>query len=142
MYDAGNWFVGITGQLQRGYNDVTGQGLATIQPNKIVTTAGIRLLDRKMTISGAWTSAAANDHVPENYLPSTSYDLLNLYLTYEPVKELWVNFSVDNVLNAYYRPYAIPKLTGDGTTQNDVLWAAPPPGIVYKGTVRMRFSAM
>ena len=34
MYDAGNWFLGISGQLQRGYNDVTGEGLANIQPQQ------------------------------------------------------------------------------------------------------------
>lgn len=142
MYDAGTWFLGVSGQIQRGYNDVNGQGLATIQPNKIVTTAGVRLLDKKLTIGGNWTSAAANNHVPANYLPSTAYDLVNLFLTYEPVKDLTFGFTVDNVLNAYYRPYAIPIGATDGTTQNDVLWTAPPPGIVYKGSMRVRFSAL
>jgi hemoglobin/transferrin/lactoferrin receptor protein len=142
MYDAGNWFLGVSGQIQRGYNDMTGQGLSTIQPNKIVTTGGVRLLERKLTIGGAWISAASNQNVPENYLPNTSYDLVNLFLTYEPAKDLWLNFTVDNALNRYYRPYAIPRMTGDGTTQNDVLWAGPPPGVVYKGTMRVRFSAM
>ncbi len=142
MYDAGGWFLGVSGQLQRGYNDMTGEGLATIQPNKIVTTAGVRLLDKKLTIGGWWTSAAANTHVPANYLPSTSYDLLSFFLTYEPVKDVAFNFTVDNALNAYYRPYAIPIAASDGTTQNDVLWAAPPPGIVYKGSLRVRFSAL
>jgi hemoglobin/transferrin/lactoferrin receptor protein len=141
-YDAGDWFVGLTGQLQRGYNDMTGQGLANIQPNKIVTTAGVRLLDRKLTLAASWVSAASNQHVPVTYTPSTSYDLLNFYLTYDPVQDLTLAFGIDNILNEYYRPYAIPKSTYDGATQNDVLWTAPPPGIVYKGSMRVRFSAM
>lgn len=140
-YDAGGWFVGVTGQIQRGYNDVTNQGLVNVQPDKIVTTGGVRVLDRKMTLAASWVSAASNQNVPSTYLPSTSYDLLNFYLTYEPVKDLWVNFTVDNALNKYYRPYAVPRTDVAGT-QNDVLWASVPPGIVYKGTVRMRFSAM
>lgn len=107
-----------------------------------MTTAGVRLLDKKLTLGGNWTSAAANNHVPVNYLPSTAYELLNVFLTYEPVKDVAFNFTVDNVLNSYYRPYAIPKGTSDGTTQNDVFWAAPPPGIVYKGSLRVRFSAL
>lgn len=141
-YDAGDWFVGLTGQLQRGYNDMTGQGLANIQPNKIVTTAGVRLLERKLTLAASWVSAASNQHVPVTYTPSTSYDLLNFYLTYDPVQDLTLAFGIDNILNEYYRPYAIPKSTYDGATQNDVLWTAPPPGIVYKGSMRVRFSAM
>jgi hemoglobin/transferrin/lactoferrin receptor protein len=141
MYDAGAWFVGVSVTLLRGYNDVTGIGLATIPGNKIVTSGGVRLLDRKMTIGASWSSVASNQNVPVNYLPATSYDLLNLYLSYEPVKDLWVNFTVDNALNRYYRPYAIPKASPT-EVQNDTLWASVPPGIVYKGTVRMRFSAM
>ena len=35
----------------------------------------------------------------------------------------------------------IPRAT-PSEVQNDTLWASVPPGIVYKGTVRMRFSAM
>ena len=58
------------------------------------------------------------------------------------MKDLTLAFGVDNILNEYYRPYAIPKSTYDGATQNDVLWTAPPPGIVYKGSMRVRFSAM
>ena len=141
-YDAGGWFVGLTGQIKRGYNDVTGQGLANIQPNKIVTTAGIRLLERKLTLAASWVSAASNQNVPDNYIPSTSYDLLNFYLTYDPTPDLTLGFGIDNILNEYYRPYAIPRTSYDGATQNDVLWSAPPPGIVYKGTMRVRFSAM
>jgi hemoglobin/transferrin/lactoferrin receptor protein len=142
MYDAGTWFLGVSGQLQRGYNDMTGEGLATIQPNKIVTTLGVRLLDRKLTIGGYWTSAAANLNVPAGYLPSTSYDLINLFLTYEPVKDVMLGFTVDNLLNEYYRPFAIPVSANDGSAQNDILWAAPPPGTVYKGSLRVRFSAL
>jgi hemoglobin/transferrin/lactoferrin receptor protein len=142
MYDAGDWFLGVSATLQSGYNDVTDQGLINIQGNRIVTTGGVRLLDRKLTIGSAWTSVASNQHVPADYVPSTSYDLLNFFLTYEPVKDLWVNFTVDNALNRYYRPYAIPRGSDSSGTQNDVLWASVPPGIVYKGSVRMRFSAM
>jgi hemoglobin/transferrin/lactoferrin receptor protein len=143
MYDAGAWFLGISGQIQRGYNDITNNGLVNVQPNKIVTTGGVRLLDRKMTLGASWVSVASNQHIPQQtYIPNSSYDLLNFFLTYEPVKDLWVNFTVDNALNRYYRPYAVPRSASDGSTQNDVLWSAPPPGIVYKGTVRIRFSAM
>ena len=94
-----------------------------------------------MTIGASWSSVASNQNVPSNYVPATSYDLLNLFLSYEPVKDLWVNVTVDNVLDRYYRPYAIPKASPN-ENQNDVLWASVPPGIVYKGTVKMRFSAM
>jgi hemoglobin/transferrin/lactoferrin receptor protein len=143
MYDAGAWFLGVAGQIQRGYNDVTNVGLINIQPNKISTTLGLRSSDRKVTLAGTWVSAASNQHIDQlNYVPSTSYELLNLYLTWQPHKDVWMNFSVDNALDRYYRPYAIPKSSTDGTTQNDVLWAGPPPGVVYKAALRVHFGAM
>jgi hemoglobin/transferrin/lactoferrin receptor protein len=142
MYDAGAWFVGVSGQIMRGYNDVTGQGLINIPGNKLATTGGLRFFDKKMTLAAQWVSVASNQHVPSNYLPSTSYDLLNFYMTFQPAKDLWLNFSVDNALDRYYRPYAIPRGSDSGGTQNDVLWASVPPGTVYKASMRIRFSAM
>jgi hemoglobin/transferrin/lactoferrin receptor protein len=60
------------------------------------------------------------------------------------MKDVWISFGVDNALNKYYRPYAVPgtSTSGDGSSQNDTLWVSAGPGIVYKGAVRMRFSAM
>lgn len=143
-YDAGAWFVGVAGQIQRGYNDATNVGLVNIQPNKIATTLGLRSPDRTVTLAGTWVSAASNQHIDQlQYIPNTSYELLNVYLTWQPTKDLWFNFGVDNVLDRYYRPYAVARTTStDGTTQNDLLWTAPQPGIVYKAAMRIHFGAM
>jgi hypothetical protein len=43
LYDAGLWYVGVSGHLIRGKNVQTGVGLATIIPRKVTTTAGVRL---------------------------------------------------------------------------------------------------
>ncbi|KAB2880687.1 MAG: TonB-dependent hemoglobin/transferrin/lactoferrin family receptor [Pseudorhodoplanes sp.] len=142
MYDAGAWFVGLSGQYTRGKNVDTGVGLVNIQPNRIVTTAGVRLLERTLTLAGSWTSAASNQNVPVNYLPNDSYELVNFYLTWIPRPDFAFHFGIDNVLDRYYRPYAMPQTASDGTTQNDVLWASPPPGTVYKASLRVQFGAM
>src|SRR5262249_50101422 len=61
VYDAGYWFVGLAGNLMEGENKLTGIGLANlIQPRKVVTTAGVRLLERKLTLSAQWISFSAN----------------------------------------------------------------------------------
>jgi hemoglobin/transferrin/lactoferrin receptor protein len=85
-----------------------------------------------------WTSAIANRNIPPTYTPATSYDLVNLYLQYQPTRDLTFNFSVENLLNQYYRPYAIP-IGSTGDTQNDVKWASAAAGIVFKGGVRYHF---
>jgi hemoglobin/transferrin/lactoferrin receptor protein len=139
MYDAGLWFVGVAGNVQRGKNTVTNIGLATVQPRKVTTTGGVRLLDRKLVISAQWASFAAQTDLPVGYLPSTNYELVNLYVAYQPTADITLNFSVDNILNQYYRPFAIPGASGDGTTQNDVLFSSPGPGITYKGGLKVHF---
>ena len=141
-YDAGLWFVGLAGTLQKGENTQTGVGLASIQPGRVTTTGGVRLLDRKLTLSAQWSAVSSNDDLPAGYIPSTSYNLVNLYAMYQPTKDVTINLGIDNVLNEYYRPYAVPGSSTDGTSQNDVLWTAPGPGITYKAAVKVHFGGV
>ncbi|MBY0380530.1 MAG: TonB-dependent hemoglobin/transferrin/lactoferrin family receptor [Xanthobacteraceae bacterium] len=138
-YDAGDWFAGVTATLQRGKNTATNVGLASIAPQKITTTGGVRFLDRKLVIGGQWAAVTGNDNIPTGYVPSTSYNLINLYATYQATRDIVFNLTVDNLLDQYYRPYAIPGSSTDGTTQNDVLWTSPGPGLTVKGGVRIHF---
>jgi hemoglobin/transferrin/lactoferrin receptor protein len=138
MYDAGLWYVGLAGTYQNGKNLQTGFGLYSIPPQKVTTTAGVRLLDRTLVLSVMWTSATANTDIPRTYTPATSYDLVNLYAQYQPTRDLTLNFSVENLLNQYYRPYAIP-VGSSGDTQNDVKWASAGAGIVFKGGLKYHF---
>jgi hemoglobin/transferrin/lactoferrin receptor protein len=139
MYDAGLWYVGVSGHLIRGKNVATNIGLATITPRKITTTGGVRLLDRRLILAAQWSSFGANNDIPVGYLPSTGYELVNLYLTWHATKDVMFTASIDNLLNQYYRPYAIPGSSTDGTTQNDVLWTSPGPGRVYKAGLKIHF---
>ncbi|MGY8709086.1 TonB-dependent hemoglobin/transferrin/lactoferrin family receptor [Bradyrhizobium sp. 18BD] len=139
MYDAGNWFVGLAGHYIKGKNTQTNIGLATITPTKVVTTGGVRLLDRTLILSAQWASYGPNNDVPAGYVPSTGYDLINMYLTWNATKDIVFSASIDNLLNQYYRPYAVPGSSTDGTTQNDVLWTSPGPGRVYKAGLKIHF---
>jgi hemoglobin/transferrin/lactoferrin receptor protein len=139
MYDAGNWFVGVAGHYIQGKNVQTNIGLATITPRKVVTTGGVRLLDRTLILSAQWASYGANNDVPTGYVPSTGYELVNLYMTYAATKDIVFSASIDNLLNQYYRPYAIPGSSTDGTTQNDVLWTSAGAGRVYKAGLKIHF---
>jgi hemoglobin/transferrin/lactoferrin receptor protein len=138
MYDANTWFFGLAGTFQTGKNLRTNLGLYSIPPQKITTTAGVRLFENTLILSVMWTSAIANTDIPATYLPATSYDLVNLYLAYRPTRDLTLNFTVENILNQYYRPYAIP-VGSAGDTQNDVKWASAGAGVVFKGGLRYHF---
>jgi hemoglobin/transferrin/lactoferrin receptor protein len=139
MYDAGTWFVGVAGHYIQGKNVQTNIGLSTITPRKVVTTGGVRLLDRTLILTAQWASFGPNNDVPAGYLPATGYELVNLYLTYNATKDIVFSASIDNLLNQYYRPYAIPGSSSDGTTQNDVLWSSAGAGRVYKAGLKIHF---
>ena len=139
MYDAGNWFIGVAGHYIQGKNVATNIGLATVTPRKVVTTGGVRLLDRTLILSAQWASYGPNNDVPTGYLPATGYELVNLYMTYNATRDIVFSASIDNLLNQYYRPYAIPGSSTDGTTQNDVLWSSAGAGRVYKAGMKIHF---
>ena len=139
MYDQGLWYVGLSGHLMRGKNVQTGVGLSTIIPRKVTTTAGVRLLDRRLVLAAQWSSFAGNTDIPAGYLPATNYELVNLYLTWKATPDIVLTASIDNLLNQYYRPYAVPGSSADGASQNDVLWASPGAGRVYKGGLTIHF---
>lgn len=140
MYDANAWFLGVSGSAQEGKRVQTGVGLLNIPSQKVTTTAGIRFADNKATLSAMWTSVKSNTDLPAGSVPATSYDLVNLYLTVKPTENLSLNMSVENLLNQYYRPYAIPGPDpGSGLVQNDVLWASAGAGITFKGGLKYHF---
>ncbi|MFG3595702.1 TonB-dependent hemoglobin/transferrin/lactoferrin family receptor [Bradyrhizobium sp. RDI18] len=141
-YDTGLWYVGFSGHLMQGKNVATNVGLATITPRKITTTGGVRLLDRRLVLAAQWSSLGPNNDVPAGYLPATGYELVNLYLTWNATKDVVFTASIDNLLNQYYRPYAIPGSSTDGTNQNDVLWSSPGPGRVYKAGLKIHFGGV
>ena len=120
--------------FMEGEDKRTGVGLANmIMPRKIATTAGVRLLERRLTLSAQWISFASNTDVPVGYLPSTSGDLLNFYLAYNPTPDIALNFSVENALNKYYRTYAIPGASTDGTDAERRAVVEPRSGLTFKG---------
>ncbi len=91
----------------------------------IATTFGVRLLDRKLSAAVRWQSVAGRGDVPAGFTPRPGYDLVNLYLGWDPTPNMSFGASVENVLNQYYVRYL------DGM---------PSPGVTYKASLRVRFS--
>jgi hemoglobin/transferrin/lactoferrin receptor protein len=139
----------------RGRNLVDGQPLASVPPNQVASTLGFRWFDRKLTTAVRWTAVAAKtaadiptanldgDTTPDPvFQPTSSYNLVNIYIGYEPAPDVLATFSVDNILDEYYIHYtdALPNLSAFG--QNIRGTAIPSPGITYKAGLQVRFSAM
>jgi hemoglobin/transferrin/lactoferrin receptor protein len=134
MYDAGRWFGGLAGQHLEGRNLTASAPLATIQPDSLSATLGARFLDRKLTVAVRWTTVAAKSagDIPidastgdPTFAPSGAYNLVKLYVGYEPKPDIMLGFSVDNLLDEKYTPY-----------MNQLA----EPGVTFKGELKVRFS--
>ena len=145
-YDAGDWFVGLSGQHIRGRDTTNNLPLLTVQPDQIATTFGVRLIDRKLTMSVRWQAVAAKNasDIPDrnkdglpDFAPVPAYDLVNLYIGYQPTPDILASFSIDNLLNKYYVQY----MNAEGQSQPGQPPAIvfPSPGITFKGGLKIRF---
>ena len=145
-YDAGDWFVGLSGQHIRGRDTTNNLPLLTVQPDQIAATFGVRLIERKLTMSVRWQAVAAKtagdipdrnkDGLPD-FAPVPAYDLVNLYIGYQPTPDILASFSIDNLLNKYYVQY----MNAEGQSQPGQPPAIifPSPGITFKGGLKIRF---
>lgn len=125
IYDAGGWFAGVSGHHIRGRDMATGEPLLTVPPDQVAVLAGVRFWDRKMTASVRYAAVAAKKDVPAGVNPRDAYNLLNLYLTYQPTEDVMAVLSVENLLDEYYVRY--PQIL-------------PQPGITVKASLKVRLA--
>ena len=133
------WFVGLAG-IVPGRQEPADRLWAVQHPAAEGHDDGRRSVARQN--ARALRDVDVGDGEHETFLRPTRrrrrIDLVNLYAQYQPTQDLTLNFSVENLLNQYYRPYAIP-VGSSGDTQNDVKWASAGAGIVFKGGLRYHF---
>ena len=106
------WFVGVVGpRSDRPQRIRQAYRLITAPARQISTTAGVRLLDRKLVGVGALDCVReAQDQICRmNYETTNAYDLVNVYLGYSPTPDVTASFSIDNLLDAYYCPTGAQK---------------------------------
>jgi hemoglobin/transferrin/lactoferrin receptor protein len=149
-YDTGDWFLGLQGQHIRG-RDLTGNlPLLTVQPDQVTTTFGVRLLERKLTMSVSWQAVAAKtaSEIPDrdkngfpDFAPVSAYNLVNLYLGYQPTPDALAYFGIDNLFNQYYVRYMNAEGGSPPGSGNPPPYVFPSPGITLKGGLKLRFGA-
>jgi hemoglobin/transferrin/lactoferrin receptor protein len=147
-YDAGNWFVGLSGQHIRGRDRTADLPLLTVQPDQLAATFGVRLLDRKLTMAVRWQAVAAKEasEIPDrdrngfpDLLPTDAYNLVNLYIGYQPTPDVLASFSIDNLFNQYYVQYM--NAEGQSLPGQAPAFIFPSPGVTFKGGLKIRFGA-
>jgi hemoglobin/transferrin/lactoferrin receptor protein len=149
-YDAGDWFVGLSGQHIRGRDTTNNIPLLTVQPDQLAATFGVRVLERKLTMAVRWQAVAAKtaDQIPDrdgnglpDFLPTSAYNLVNLYVGYQPTPDVLASFSIDNLFNQYYVQYMNAEGQNPPGSQSPPPYVFPGSGITFKGGLKLRFGA-
>lgn len=129
-YDAGAWFAGFNVTVSDGENTETGGPLSNTMPNNVAGTIGARFLDKKLTVSvrWQWVAAVTEADMPADapYEPTPSFNLVNVYLGYQPSENVLASVSVENLLNEQYTQYQ---------------QFLPSAGLTVKGGLKIRFGA-
>lgn len=104
-YDMGFMFAGLAASHIRGDNNVSNEPLTTVPADKIVSTLGFRFLEEKLTVGAQWAAVFEQDRVPAGTPGSDSYNLVNLFASYEPRENLVLGVSVENLFDEQYTDY-------------------------------------
>jgi hemoglobin/transferrin/lactoferrin receptor protein len=127
-YDRGDWFAGLSGHAIRGGDLTNGDPLNNIPPDMLAMTLGFRAIDQRLVVAVRWAAYAAKKRIdlPANDLSNGasdewatavtgSYNLVNLYVSYDINPGLTAFINAQNLLNEQYRvynyEYAAPGVT-------------------------------
>lgn len=154
-YDTGSWFAGLAASHLRGRDLTNNLPLATIPPDQVTTTVGARFLERRLTVSVRWQAVAAKNPrdippgpeapagatqgPPYAYFPTSSFNLVHLYLGYQINPDALASFSVENLFNEQYSRYLdVSPNPNHGLNSTPLPFFSP--GITIKGALTVRFS--
>ncbi|MFC4170780.1 TonB-dependent hemoglobin/transferrin/lactoferrin family receptor [Microvirga sp. GCM10011540] len=112
-YDWGGGFVSLAGTIISGRNEITGDPLNSVVPNRISTTLGFRFLEDKLTIGTRLTFV--DDTKPTVTNPTRGYGLVDLFASYRYDENISGDISIQNLFDRQYTQYlnsnASPGLT-------------------------------
>lgn len=108
-YDAGSWFAIVAAQHVTGKNEDTGERLATVLPDRVSATLGLRFLDERLVAGTRVTFVDSHEGGSTEsgsvYPGSESYALVDLFAQYQVNDAATLNLNIDNVFDKEYLQY-------------------------------------
>lgn len=111
FYDAGRYFAGVSYTRVRGDDLEADVPLISVYPDKLVTTAGVRFLDERLTVGGKWTIVDAQNRLPGTdrtgsvVVPQGSHDPVDLFMSYEHNRSFSTTLTLKNIFDENYTQY-------------------------------------
>lgn len=110
-YDAGTHFAQVAYTHIRGDDLAADVPLTSVNPDKLVTTAGLRFLEERLTIADRWTMVDAQNRLPGVnrtggvVVARGSHDPVDLFATYDHNRYFSTAITLKNILDESYTKY-------------------------------------
>jgi hemoglobin/transferrin/lactoferrin receptor protein len=101
FYDAGRYFGGLSASIIDGYtisNDGEREDLLTVPSSQVTAQLGMRVLENKLSFGGEVQYNAP----PKGATFADDYTLVNLFASYQPTKNVRLDFRADNLFDVKY----------------------------------------
>jgi len=105
IYDAGSYFVGISGHVLQGKNSRTGEELVKVPPNRLIGTLGFRALDGKLEFGTRVSFVGAKDNAEDFGFVGDPYTVVDLFASWQLNERVTAGLVVDNLFNRQYTEY-------------------------------------
>ncbi|MET0530458.1 MAG: TonB-dependent hemoglobin/transferrin/lactoferrin family receptor [Microvirga sp.] len=123
IYDAGSYFMGISGHVLQGENSRTNEELVKVPPNRLTGTFGIRAFNNRLEVGTRVSLVGTKDNAEDLGFIGDAYSLVDLFANWNVNERVTAGLVVENVFDRQYTVY----LNGD-----------PSPGLNAKASLSVK----
>jgi hemoglobin/transferrin/lactoferrin receptor protein len=105
IYDAGSYFIGLSGHVLHGENSRTGEELVKVPPNRLNGTFGIRAFNNRLEVGTRVSLVGTKDNAEDLGFIGDAYSLVDLFATWNVNERVTAGLVVENVFDREYIVY-------------------------------------
>lgn len=105
VYDAGSYFVGISGHIIQGRNSRTDEDLVKVPPNRLTGTLGFRAFDGQLELGTRVSFVGGKDQAEDFGFVGDPYTVVDLFATWKVNDRITTGLVVDNLFDRQYTEY-------------------------------------
>jgi hemoglobin/transferrin/lactoferrin receptor protein len=105
IYDAGSYFVGISGNILNGKNSRTNEDLVKVPPNCLTGTLGFRGYDGRLEVGTRVSLVGAKDKAEDFGFVGDPYAVVDLFANWKVDERVTTGLVVENLFDHQYTEY-------------------------------------
>jgi hemoglobin/transferrin/lactoferrin receptor protein len=105
VYDAGTYFMGLSGHVLQGENSRTNETLVKVPPNRLTGTFGIRAFNNRLELGTRVSFVGTKDDAEDFGFTGDAYSLVDLFATWNVNERVTAGLIVENIFDQQYTVY-------------------------------------